>query len=610
MADRPPIAVNFRRRAKFKKNTDEAAKRGITAISFKGAPGEEDQKFDLSDVAVRRPQFATAFCLFLEKETTGNSKATRGKLDEYLRNFIEFLDSYEATFGVPTTELSQLATATMRNYGDWLDGNRYVGSTLKLSDNTKNTRYNFVKRFVKYCQSTDHWRDEIPKSIVFRRPWVAKLKPPSSRNSLSIIDIKSLRKACKAVIDCARVELDRATRVVNDATIRVPDLYLTTSVVPFHDPQVRLKAAAQAFEVNRLSGSFRTSMRGLARALRKPYGETSAMISQLYFTTETLLPFMVLTGLATCFNATGLVKLRRENVKRGIGILGDERIFVIGEKPRAGRNQRRSFPVDSDDPYSVASLLDTVVTHTEPLRRHVDPRYADSVFIAARTTGERPSGYFDGNNNTFSTLEVALSVFLKFHDLPHFTINDLRTIGADVASMMSEGEIKVQQIVLQHESIQTTMAHYQTEQAARARQEQLAHLMNERDRFISSGGRIDPRNKGASAGLYRAATPGFDCLDAMNSPIVGQRQGTLCSAYGKCFRCPRAVLFPTIVNAARLLQMYERFLQARDVINPARWIIEWAPQLRILTDFWLAIIPVHILADARALELPPVPSIE
>lgn len=610
MSNRPSISVNFKRRAKFKKDTDDAAKRSITTISFKANPGEQDQIFDLSDVALRRPQFAAAFCLFLDKKSRANSRVTRAKLEEYLRHFIEFLDSYEATFGVPTTELSHLATATMINYGDWLDGSRHVESRLKLADNTKNARYNFVKRFVKYCQKTDHWRDKISQSIGFRTPWEVTPKPPGSRKSLSVLDIKLLRQACKTVVDRARLELDRAAGVVNDATIRVPDLYSTTSVVPYHNPDVRLKAAAQAFAINRLSGNFRTAMKGLARALRKPYGETSAVISQLYFTTETLLPFMVLTGLATCFNATGLLKLRQTNVKRGIGILGDERIFVIGEKPRAGRSQRRSFPVDAEDPYSVASLLDTVVTHTEPLRHHVDPRYANSLFIAARTTGERPGGFFDGSNDILSTLGNALSKFLKAHRLPNFTINDLRTIGADVASMMSEGEVKVQQIVLQHESIKTTMDHYQTEQAARARQEQLAHLMNERERFISSGGRIDPRNQGASAGLYRAATPGFDCLDAMNSPLVGQREGTLCSAYGKCFQCPRAVLFPNTANVARLLQMYECFLQAREVLNPERWIIEWAPQLKILTDFWLLIIPVEVLAEARALELPPVPSIE
>ncbi|MGO6926127.1 hypothetical protein ACCS55_15930 [Rhizobium ruizarguesonis] len=610
MLNRPSISVNFKRRAKFKNDTDDAAKRSITTISFKANPGEQDQIFDLSDVALRRPQFAAAFCLFLDKGSRANSRATRAKCEGYLRFFIEFLDSYEATYGVPTTQLSHLVTATMANYADWLDGSRHVESSLKLSDSTKNARYNFVKRFVKYCQNTDHWREEISRSIGFRTPWKVKPKPPGGQKSLSVLDIKLLRQACKTDVDRARLELDRAAGVVNDPTIRVPDLYSTKSVVPYHNSDVRLKAAAQAFSINRLSGNFRTAMKGLARALRKPYGETSAVISQLYFTASSLLPFMVLTGLFTCFNATGLLKLRRQDVKRGIGILGDERIFVVAEKPRAGRSQRRSFPVDVEDPYSLASLLDTVVTHTEPLRRHVDPRYADSLFIAARTTGERPAGFFDESNDTLSTLSNALSKFLNAHHLPNFTINDLRTIGADVASMMSEGEVKVQQIVLQHESIKTTMDHYQTEQAARARQEQLAHLMSERERFISSGGRIDPRNQGASVGLYRAATPGFDCLDALNSPLVGQREGTLCSAYGKCFQCPRAVLFPTIANAARLLQMYECFLQAREVLNPERWIIEWAPQLKILTDFWLLIIPIKVLAAAKALELPPVPSIE
>ena len=610
MSKNRSISVNFKRRLEPREDSSNEIKADTATVRFKANPGENDQVIDLSDIALTRPEFAAAFSMMISRESAANARSTRKETIKILGYFIDFLDAYEAIFGVRTTDLMHLSTSTMTNYGEWLDGSRQVASPLKIANSSKNARYNLIKRFIKYCQTTDFWRDRISTSIGFRPAWKIKTKHVSDRKSISILDMKSLRQACKILVDSTRHELDRAARIINDATILVPDLYATTSITPYRNVDVRLKAAAQAYEINRLSGSFRTDMKGLARSLRKPYGETRAVISQLHFTAETLLPFIVLTGLATCFNSTGLLKLRRTGVKRGVGILGDERIFIVAEKARARRNQRRSFPVDAGDPYSVASLLDTVVACTEGLRHHVDSRYSNFIFIAARFSGERPGVFFDTNNDTLDSLNRALCRFLEAHNLPNFSINDLRTIGADVASFMSEGDVKVQQIVLQHESIKTTIDHYQTERAAFARQEQLAHLMNERERFISSGGRIDPRNQGASPGLYRAATPGFDCLDAMNSPIAGQQVGKLCSAYGKCLQCPRAVLFSTPTNAARLLQMYQCFLQARETMNPERWIIEWAPHLQSLTNFWLLIIPVQVLAEARSLDLPPVPTIE
>lgn len=482
-------------------------------------------------------------------------------------------------------------------------------STLKLTNITKNNRYNALKRFIRHCQRSEIYRERISQTISFRTAWKARRRPSTSARSLTIVHLQALRRECRTRISATRQELEQSAHIIADPSITVPDLSCK-SPAPFAFPPVQLKAAAHAFQVNRLSDDFRDAMPGLARTLRKPYGATGDIISRLYLTVDTIVPFMIMIGLPLCFNATGLVTLQRKNVRRGRGLLGDERVFVLGLKDRAGRRQRRSFPVDDADPFSISSLLEFVQKHADRLRDHVENRYSDCVFVAASRRGERPKGFFDENNDVLNCLKRALKQFLDTLKIPSFTINDLRVIGADVAALMSDGDIKVQQILLQHQSIATTRDHYQTEQAARARQEQLAHLMNERERLITSSSRIDPRNAGTKNGLYRAATPGFDCLDALNSPIKGQRPGTLCSAYGKCPRCPRAVLYPSTANAARLLQINERFEQARNVLNQTRWTIEWDLEHKMLREFWLLLIPKEVLTDARLLELPPVPLIE
>lgn len=610
MRQPPSISVNFKRPAPRECSTDHALARNLHVVTFKGDPGEVDQVIDLSDLASKRSELVGAYCLFLLTQGKKAAPSTREKLAQHFRYFLDFLDAYEVAFGVPVTKLSELTTVFTLGYADWLDGNRHIESSLKLSPGSKNIRYNVIKRFIRYCQSAQHSRDRISQSLAFRAPWKVGIQRARKQQALSLTDVKDLRKICKASIDVVRRDLTRTSRILLDSRIRVPDLYLTTSVIPYHNDDVLLKAAAQAFDINRLTGSFRSSMPGLARALRAPYGDIKSTISRLHFTTETLLPFILMIGLPLCFNEIGLVTLRRTNVKRGVGILGDERIFIIGLKARASRHQRRSFPIDAEDPYSPASLIETVVFHSERLRKHVEPRFSDTLFIAASTGGEPPGGYFSHKNTVYRSLDYALKKLLTAWKIPPFNLNDLRTIGADLAAFMSEGDMKVQQILLQHQSIKTTRDHYETQQAARARQEQLAHQMNERERWISSEGRIDPRNSGGSVGLYRAATPGLDCLDAMNSPISGQRSGTLCSAYAKCFRCPRCVFVPSVANSARLLQMHERFEEASVTMNRARWAVEWEAEHQMLRDFWLHIIPKQVLAEALTIDLPPVPSID
>ncbi|TBZ35727.1 hypothetical protein E0H47_24150 [Rhizobium leguminosarum bv. viciae] len=610
MTKRPSIAVNFKRRLDRGAKVEERFDENVTEVVFRGKPGQKNHTVDFSKFATKRPELTSAFCLFFDAEAAELAETSRNKLAATFEQFIDFLEAYEDSFGVRVFKLLDLTNTITRGYGDWLDGDKHIGSSLKLGTNTKNNRYRAFIRFIKYCQRSDATKAKISQTLGFRERWAEKRKSPPSKRSLSITDVASLRKACKSSIEDVRRLFERTAKIINSSLIRVPDLYRTTSLTSFHDHDVRLKAAAKAFEINRLSGSFRKSMKGLARSLRQPYGETGAIIEEIHFTVQTLIPFVLMIGLMTCFNEISLVTLRLSNLKRGHGILGDPRLFVVGVKARAGRHQRRSFPIDPDDPFCMDSIVATVEQYSEALRQHVSSAYIDTLLIAARKTGEEPGGFFNERNEVFGSLGMALEEYLKTHEIPDFHLNDLRTIGADVAAMMSAGDIKVQQILLDHVSIQTTQDHYQTYQAARERQENLAHLMNERERFITSGGRIDPRNAGASVGLYRAATPGIDCLDAMNSPVRGQRKGALCSAYGKCFSCPRAVLFPTPTNAGRLLQMHVRFEEARATMNGARWKLEWDEEHRALLDFWLLLIPVEMIEQARAIELPPIPSIE
>lgn len=610
MKRRPSIAVNFKA-PPIQEAINESAIRNspeLLVATFPGMPGERPHRIDMSEFD-GRPELAGEFARYLQKRGIKQSIETREKEKKYFGYVIEYLDSYEDCFGVVVNSIFDFSSRITLGYGDWLNGHKYIGSTLKLGANTKNNRNNAFKRFIRHLQVSPATRDRIAHDLQFHPPWKSAPQPASAKQFLSVIDIAALRTACRNSIMAVLRDLSRAWAIIDDPNISIPNLYTTTSVVPFKDSRTLMKAAVHAFRINRLSGDFRATMKGLARALRSPYGETGATIKEFCFVPETIVPLVILIGLATSFNEITLLTLAHSNIKVGVGVLGDARVYLIGTKERAGANQRRSFALDPDDPCSIGALLQTLKTFTAIIRDHVHPRYSDSVFIAARPSGDPPAGFFDHRNRIFG-IASELAAFLKNNNLPEFSLNDLRTIGAGVAAMMSEGDVVVQKALLNHASVKTTIRHYQTAQLARARQEELGHLINERERFVTSKGRIDARGQGAKLGLYRAATPGFDCLDPLNSPIRGERQGSLCSAYGKCPCCPLAVFVCNPTNAARLVQLDQRFVEARKNLNIARWMIEWENEHTLLTTFWLLIVPPKMLQEAHGAELPPIPPIE
>ncbi|TAU92520.1 hypothetical protein ELI37_36925 [Rhizobium leguminosarum] len=176
---------------------------------------------------------------------------------------------------------------------------------------------------------------------------------------------------------------------------------------------------------------------------------------------------------------------------------------------------------------------------------------------------------------------------------------------------VSGGDVAEQKEWLGHETVATTMKSYQSATSVARRAEQLAHTQNVRVRRIKTAGKIETRGASLPLGQRLAATVGFYCLDPYDSPLSGQSKGELCSAFGLCPTCPLAqVNKSSAKDCARLIQVRDRLVDARKILDPARWKTRWAPVLNALEEIWLPAFSSTITKSASRLAMPPIPEIE
>ena len=202
-----------------------------------------------------------------------------------------------------------------------------------------------------------------------------------------------------------------------------------------------------------------------------------------------------------------------------------------------------------------------------------------------------------------------LTAFIEANSLAPFNLSQIRPAISEAVDLLTGGDLKAQQTVLNHWNSEITDQHYVSGEAKRRRIERLAEIQNRRERFISTSGRADPRNV-SSANTGRAATPGFECLDPYQSPLASQSDGCLCDAWGECPICPLVAVNPHDPRALALLVRFDAAIDsAKTTLHPARWL-HWAPiqaaTRRLLTNF----ADQQVWTDARQIVLPPLLAIE
>src|SRR6185312_13618225 len=327
----------------------------------------------------------------------------------------------------------------------------------------------------------------------------------------------SAEKAQRANPRVAEHPLQRGRRTVGMAFLRVA--HLTGGYLP--EQNVIKRDSGELFDLTEAFG-YTT----IARALAPLAGD--------------LTKFVFLLGFATLLNTQPLLDLELTNLKFK-SIMTANRLLIGGMKYRAEKNQRLGF-AESNEPDSPYRLIAFVIRWTERLRGICQQNLQSHLWLHVPRNKKGAVRIETLNEMGRGKSQIFHSHIMGFCKAGGFRWRGLRSVregGAELGDQLFDGDVRQIGALLQHSGISVTERHYRSGAAQRRQTEQLVAGMMQRERWVLSDGRIDPRNAPACDELA-AATPGFRCLDPLDSPIRGERQERLCGAYGQCPVCPLA----------------------------------------------------------------------
>lgn len=355
-----------------------------------------------------------------------------------------------------------------------------------------------------------------------------------------------------------------------------------------------------------------------------------------------LVPLGLSIAIATVFNPNTILGLNWKNIDRNVDPLSNGRravqfdvteesdevetslevetvdtetplVKITGDKPRANRQLVRLLDPEASgvNQVSLNMVLDLLFAMTERIRPLVmEPyKYSDRVFLHVPAAKKLAKGF--GGDSYEATgdgrWQDDLAIFIKDHNLPKFTLKTIRATMLDYVQLFNRGDLEAARQVGNHASRVTTWTHYTSDLVKRMLRESTGETLLLRERWLDSGGKIDPR-KHRDWTSKGCATPGWICLDPFDSPRPNQKQGRLCSAYGECPDCPLSAARPT---NPRNVMLYEALRRAiyRSItrVTAPVWQDRWAPVVAAL-DGLLLYVPAQVLHDSRELtvELPEV----
>lgn len=432
------------------------------------------------------------------------------------------------------------------------------------------------------------------------------------REGLSKAEIKRVLNACRNDINYSWNIFQYGQLAISEQTdtLAFKPKYLDLS----HKPTL-IKALHDRFGPEVPSGPILTRKgAGLTPIQRAVFraGGLGSMSRYFHMTLETVIPYMIAIGSQLFANPDALRLMRRDCLSDHLFL--DGRSIVTWEKPRSGRTQRRTFLRDKD--MSPPNLIDRVLAMTEPLLDRCEPRYRDFLFIYGSTERHRqvqpPPGYL---------IPGKLAEFVERHCLIndngeplHLTMASLRTTGLSLAHAALGNDILKTQALANHATPETTRLYVDAPSARSARAGEIGRLQARFVETIRTGliedipapahqSNIDTSNSTAS---------GFTCSDPLNSPVLGQQKGRLCTAWLGCFTCPHAVIPLEPQTLARLLQTRSALADARRTVSPDRWNALYADKLAILERDIIPRFPAQTLEEAHSIRamLPPTIDVE
>lgn len=284
-----------------------------------------------------------------------------------------------------------------------------------------------------------------------------------------------------------------------------------------------------------------------------------------------------------------------------VEVLGARRIHLQSVKRRGGSRGRpgtssiiRWAANTSDNSLSVNNIISFLLEWTMLLRDYAAEPLSRDLFLHAvseggrnEVSGLRIDSYAGRLDNIPTRITNYIMVYCQSKGSPYCGASALRMGMAELIDKATNGDAVLLKNLLGHRLIDTGQDHYRTVAMLQRSKENMAGAIATHQRWITSQGKVDTRSKPSNRDST-AATPGFTCLDAFHSPIGGQVEGRLCTAYGMCPSCPLAGSDNDEAYAfARALQLKEEYERARGRLGLGIWRCKFQRPYDALVTRWI-----------------------
>lgn len=162
---------------------------------------------------------------------------------------------------------------------------------------------------------------------------------------------------------------------------------------------------------------------------------------------QQLIPFMVIIAARTGINPKAVYDLHRDCLSPHE--LDDHLFYCTWDKPRAGKQQRQLHRVDRRNQMGVVELIEFLRQYTEPLAIPADATLRGKLFLYSSQC-QSLKGKLVAPGATPEAFQRNFYEFAERHDLPRFTLANIRPTAATQLYMETGGNLRKVQQFLQH----------------------------------------------------------------------------------------------------------------------------------------------------------------
>lgn len=527
------------------------------------------------------------------------AKTTREDYVKALVKFVRFLTDSNYY----QIELSECQRAVWLGFAKSLDKEQPNGVTLNQPSRAVN--YIRMKRLFAVLSKHPKWKGIIIPLLpeIPRDPWPGYKRRNTPAQPIPDDVFESILRAAEEEVVAQQHRLTKSAHLLEEGRKRNllnPD--------GWKEDYAQLLAHLHSTQDREIVTKGALKDAGVSKLLVKRFSE---IIAHLFPTQRDLTPFLLLITAATAYNPDAARSLSRTDIVRRTSESGKKIIIFLGRKRRGQRHltpQPRSFDGETrPGELSLAAILQSLEELSDRVLPFVQlPEHKNRLFLFRNHLNKYSSYYMENEDGKLPTSNRNLKVFADDHKLPYFTLEQFRTTVMN-QEMQRTGDLRAGQAVGLQKSIRIVATHYTSGETRKKFQEQVGEIYHLRNRYIKTKGKIDPRKLSLHQDKA-SATPGFDCLDVMNSPRLGQKLGRICDGYGECPGCENVIPNPgRVENVVMWLALRQAIYRSQTTLSPETWIAKWAPILAELEALISQVEPEIIKkASQIPITLPPV----